>query len=409
MEVDLFISHSSADAEAARALRADLEAAGYSCYLAPDDVVGTEPWAEQILGAIGSSRAMLVLLSAAALHSRHVAREVELANSRGRTVIPIRLEPVTPGGSLEYHLTGMQRIDAFPPPIGTHRDRILRRLAVIFGGQLAATAVHSNPPAMPTVASTVTATSVVAGQTRRRRGARALGGWARSRSSLAGTFVVVAVVLSLGTGMMVFRPASGTSESLSPSATIGAVADTPAPTPTEPGLTLSPSPSAEPSPSPAPSPKPTPTPTPRPTRTPKPPTITPKPPPPPTPTPTPVPVTKPAKITSHTNGATISGGSVTFAWSAATGATSVRYYSIYVGSNSPAEPCPSGTYCREPGDDAWALSDIAYAGGMLPSQRSVQLNGLPADGSTIYVRLFTKYNPDSGILAWRDYTFTSAP
>ena len=46
---------------------------------------------------------------------------------------------------------------------------------------------------------------------------------------------------------------------------------------------------------------------------------------------------------------------------------------------------------------------------MLPSQRSVQLNGLPADGSTIYVRLFTKYNPDSGILAWRDYTFTSAP
>ena len=131
MQRDLFISHSSADADAARELRVELEAAGYSCWMAPDDVTGTEPWAQQILMAIRDSRAMLVLVSAQANASLHVAREVELANGRGRAILPVRIENVAPEGALEYHLAGLQRMDAFPPPVVDHRDRILRRLASI--------------------------------------------------------------------------------------------------------------------------------------------------------------------------------------------------------------------------------------------------------------------------------------
>jgi serine/threonine protein kinase len=128
---DLFLSHSSGDAEVARELRVLLEEAGYSCWMAPDDVTGTDSWAEQILAAIDHSRAMLVLISSSANRSPHVSREVNLALGRRRAVLPIRIENVAPEASLEYLLSLMQRIDAFPMPIANHRDRILRRLAVI--------------------------------------------------------------------------------------------------------------------------------------------------------------------------------------------------------------------------------------------------------------------------------------
>ena len=131
VNVDLFLSHSSGDADTARELRAELEAAGYSCWMAPDDVVGTDPWAEQILAGIEGSKAMIVLISANANRSPHVSREVNLAVGRKRAVLPVRIENVTPEASLEYLLSLMQRIDAFPPPIANHRDRILRRLAAI--------------------------------------------------------------------------------------------------------------------------------------------------------------------------------------------------------------------------------------------------------------------------------------
>ncbi|HUQ43752.1 MAG TPA: protein kinase [Candidatus Limnocylindria bacterium] len=128
---DVFISHSSGDAESARELRAVLEAAGYTCWMAPDDIVGTNTWTEQILAAIAESQAMVVLVSSASNKSPHVSREVNLALGRKRAVLPIRIEAVEPEGPLEYLLSLVQHLDAFPPPISNHRDRILKRLEPI--------------------------------------------------------------------------------------------------------------------------------------------------------------------------------------------------------------------------------------------------------------------------------------
>ena len=133
LSLDLFISHSSVDAGAARELRAELEAAGYSCWMAPDDVTGTDTWAEQILGAIEQCRAMIVLVSAGANASTHVSREVSLALGRKRALLPVRIEAVSPQGPLEYLLSLVQRVDAFPPPIASHRARILKRVEATLG------------------------------------------------------------------------------------------------------------------------------------------------------------------------------------------------------------------------------------------------------------------------------------
>jgi serine/threonine-protein kinase len=179
---DLFISHSSEDAEVARALRGDLESAGYTCWMAPDDVVGTDTWTEQILAAIEGSKAMVVLISGSSNRSPHVSREVNLALGRGRPVLPVRIEDVAPEGSLEYLLSLVQRVDAFPPPITSHRDRILRRLASI---------------AQPEAATAVEPETTPAPATRRRRKADPAG--KLGPGSVVGDFTIEAV---LGEGGM---------------------------------------------------------------------------------------------------------------------------------------------------------------------------------------------------------------
>jgi serine/threonine-protein kinase len=132
MEVrDLFVSYSSEDADVARDLRRVLEDGGFSCWMAPDDITGTGTWAEQILDAIESSRALIVLVSGNANASPHVSREVNLALGRKRPILPIRIENVAPDGALEYLLSLVQRVDAFPPPIQSHGSVILKRLASV--------------------------------------------------------------------------------------------------------------------------------------------------------------------------------------------------------------------------------------------------------------------------------------
>ena len=144
---DLFISHSSADADAARELRVVLERAGYTCWMAPDDVVGTGTWTEQILAGIVATKAMVVLVSARANRSDHVSREVALALGREHPVLPVRIEPVGPEGSLEYLLSLVQRLDAFPPPIATHSEAILRRIGALLEAMADQGATEGKGPA----------------------------------------------------------------------------------------------------------------------------------------------------------------------------------------------------------------------------------------------------------------------
>ena len=125
---DLFISYASSDLDAAHALRVALEANGYSCWMAPDDIVGSGPWAEQLAAAIAGCRAMLVLVSEASVASRHVPKEAELAFDKTKPLIPLRLDDARPTGSLEYLLSLTQWFDAFPGPLDAHIEGLLARI-----------------------------------------------------------------------------------------------------------------------------------------------------------------------------------------------------------------------------------------------------------------------------------------
>ena len=93
--------------------------------------------------------------------------------------------------------------------------------------------------------------------------------------------------------------------------------------------------------------------------------------------------TAPAALSSPANDSTLTGASVTFTWTAATGATD---YELFVGSTVP------GSY------------NLYYSGDKTVT--SLTVNGLPTNGETIYVRLYTNFG---GTLEYSDYLFTAAP
>jgi TolB-like protein/Tfp pilus assembly protein PilF len=112
----VFISYASHDAAVAERLCATLEAAGFPCWIAPRDVEAGAPYADAIVRAINKAKAVLLVLSASAIGSDHVAREVERAASKHKPIIAFRIDSAALNPGLEYFLSNSQWIDV--PAIG---------------------------------------------------------------------------------------------------------------------------------------------------------------------------------------------------------------------------------------------------------------------------------------------------
>ena len=90
-----------------------------------------------------------------------------------------------------------------------------------------------------------------------------------------------------------------------------------------------------------------------------------------------------ASLSSPAPGSTLTGATQTFTWNN-TGATS---YQVWVGNSV-------GTY------------DIAYAPNPATTATSATISGIPTDGRTLYVRLWSNL---AGTWQARDYTYRSGP
>jgi hypothetical protein len=129
MTRDAFISYSNADAEPAEQIRQALESRGVKCWIAPRDIPAGQTWASAIVTGIEESHVVVVLISAAANHSRQMPREVEIADAKHRGVLPVRIENVALASDLEFFLGNRQWIDVFPGPIMAHADRLAAAVA----------------------------------------------------------------------------------------------------------------------------------------------------------------------------------------------------------------------------------------------------------------------------------------
>lgn len=122
--VRLFVSHHSSKLDVALHVEKALAVHGISCWIAPRDVDPGEPFDREIQTAIQASSAILLLFCSRSDRSRHVKRELILADSAHKAIMPLRLEAVDPK-ELAYHLADSQWIDWLE-----QRDETIQRIAL---------------------------------------------------------------------------------------------------------------------------------------------------------------------------------------------------------------------------------------------------------------------------------------
>jgi ABC-type amino acid transport substrate-binding protein len=109
----LFVSHVTEDRKAAFGIIHKLERRGVGCWVAPRDIQAGKAYDDEIVEAIESCPAMLLIFSERCNGNQYIRRELTLAGESQKLVIPLRIENAEPKGGLRARLVDLHRIDAF--------------------------------------------------------------------------------------------------------------------------------------------------------------------------------------------------------------------------------------------------------------------------------------------------------
>ena len=107
-----FISHHSSQVETARRLKVILSHHGITGWLAPDDINPGQPFDKAIVDQVRQSDLIILLFCEQSDQSRHVKRELMMAEDADKLIFPVRLEDKAADG-LAYWLNDYQWIDWF--------------------------------------------------------------------------------------------------------------------------------------------------------------------------------------------------------------------------------------------------------------------------------------------------------
>ncbi len=133
MQYDVFISYSSHDKAVADAACAKLESQRIRCWIAPRDILPGMEYGEAIVDAIDSCRVFAIVFSTNANNSPLVRREVERAMSKGKVIVPFRIENTMPSKAMEFALSNTHWLDALTPPLEAHLENLARTVHVLLG------------------------------------------------------------------------------------------------------------------------------------------------------------------------------------------------------------------------------------------------------------------------------------
>jgi formylglycine-generating enzyme required for sulfatase activity len=124
MAHEVFISYSHEDASVAERVRDHLERNGFSCWIAPRDILEGQDFGAAIAGAIQGCQLMVLVFSFAANTSRQIGRELKLADDANRIVVPLRIGEIPVAGNFAYFLGAAQWIEAIGGPNEEHLQRL---------------------------------------------------------------------------------------------------------------------------------------------------------------------------------------------------------------------------------------------------------------------------------------------
>ncbi|MFM7238736.1 MAG: toll/interleukin-1 receptor domain-containing protein [Cyanobium sp.] len=108
MNVRIFISYSRQDAAFALGLQARLNDQGWGAWLDSEKLQTGQHWREEIVQAIAGCDYFVLVLSSKSIQSENVVKELSLAESSSKPILPLMIEPVEIPDSMKYQLAGLQ-------------------------------------------------------------------------------------------------------------------------------------------------------------------------------------------------------------------------------------------------------------------------------------------------------------
>jgi hypothetical protein len=110
---DVFVSYAADDSEVVLPIVDRLERDGVAIWVDRRRITGGMAWAQEIVRAMRRCKVLLLMCSDAALRSRAVAQEVQLAWKYRLAYLPVLLHPTAYTEQLEFFLEGSQWIGAY--------------------------------------------------------------------------------------------------------------------------------------------------------------------------------------------------------------------------------------------------------------------------------------------------------
>lgn len=107
----IFVSYSRHDSEIVDHIVGKIEDAGISVWIDREDIKAGKTWRVQIVQAIDTCDAFVLMLSANSAASDNVRKEIDLAQDSGRSIFIMRLDSAELPAEVRYQLVGLQHID----------------------------------------------------------------------------------------------------------------------------------------------------------------------------------------------------------------------------------------------------------------------------------------------------------
>lgn len=126
MKKDVFISYSSQDFDEVNNVKHILETNGISCWMAPRSIPTGSSYAKEIPVAIRNCKVFLLTVSSRSQKSQWVPKEISLALSECKCVIPFVIEDCILTDIFNFFLTDVQRYYAFELKSDSLKDLIER-------------------------------------------------------------------------------------------------------------------------------------------------------------------------------------------------------------------------------------------------------------------------------------------
>ncbi|HEX2172547.1 MAG TPA: AAA family ATPase, partial [Dehalococcoidia bacterium] len=125
----IFLSYASADRERAIHIADLLEEQGIAVWMDRHSIEGGTSWSAEIVRGIRGCSALIVLCTVAAMRSRNVQQEIQLAWEHNKALLPLLLDVASYPDEVAYVLTGRQWVDVLDLPEDVWLPRALQALA----------------------------------------------------------------------------------------------------------------------------------------------------------------------------------------------------------------------------------------------------------------------------------------